>query len=157
MLSRGNAVKIVAKNKRARYDYEIKDTLVAGIVLAGHEVKSVKAGHISLKGSFVSVKAAEAWLTNAHITRYQNAANLPSYDPVRSRKLLLHRKQIDELLGAVKTQGLTVVPLGIGIERGLVKVELGIGRGKKNYDKREVTKRRDMLRDAERESKPRKP
>jgi SsrA-binding protein len=149
-------MKIVAKNKRAWYDYEIKDTLVAGIVLAGHEVKSVKSGHISLKGSFISVRASEAWLTNAHITRYQSAANLASYDPVRSRKLLLHRKQIDELIGAVKTQGLSVVPLSVGIERGLVKVELGIGRGKKHFDKREATKRRDMLRDADREIKPRK-
>lgn len=149
-------MKIVAKNKRARFDYEIKDTLVAGIVLAGHEVKSVKSGHISLKGSFISVRASEAWLTNAHITRYQCAANLASYDPVRSRKLLLHRKQIDELIGAVKTQGLSVVPLSVGIERGLVKVELGIGRGKKHFDKREATKRRDMLRDADREIKPRK-
>jgi SsrA-binding protein len=124
--------------------------------LAGHEVKSVKSGHISLKGSFISVRASEAWLTNAHITRYQCAANLASYDPVRSRKLLLHRKQIDELIGAVKTQGLSVVPLSVGIERGLVKVELGIGRGKKHFDKREATKRRDMLRDADREIKPRK-
>lgn len=148
-------MKIVAKNKRARYDYEIKDTLVAGIVLAGHEVKSVKSGHISLKGSFISIRTNEAWLTNAHITRYQSAANLSSYDPVRSRKLLLHRKQIDELISLVKTQGLSVIPLAVGIERGLIKVELGTGRGKKHFDKREATKQRDMLRDADREIKPR--
>ncbi len=147
-------MKIVAKNKRARFDYEIKDTLVAGIVLAGHEVKSVKSGHISLKGSFVSMKAGEAYLTNAHITLYKSAANISSYDPVRSRKLLLHRRQINEILGAVKAQGLSVVPLAIGMERGLIKVELGIGRGKKKFDKREATKRRDILRDVSREIKP---
>jgi SsrA-binding protein len=149
-------MKIVAKNKRARFDYQIKETLIAGLVLAGHEVKSVKSGHISLKGSFVSMRSGEAWLTNAHITQYKQAANLASYDPERSRKLLLHRKQIDELLGAVKTQGNSVVPLAVGIERGLVKVELGIGRGKKNYDKRETIKRSDMLRDADREVSSRK-
>ena len=147
-------MKIVAKNKRARFDYEIKDTLVAGIVLAGHEVKSVKSGHISLKGSFVSIKTGEAYLTNAHITLYKSAANIPSYDPVRSRKLLLHRKQINEILGAVKAQGLSVVPLAVGMERGLIKVELGIGRGKKKFDKREAVKRRDILRDVDREIKP---
>ena len=149
-------MKILAKNKRARFDYEIKDTLVAGIVLAGHEVKSVKAGHISLMGSFVTFRGGEAYLTNAHITLYKNAANIKGYEPTKSRKLLLHRKQIDSVLGEVKAQGMTVVPMAIGVERGLVKVELGIGRGKKNFDKRETTKKRDMLRDAEREVKPRK-
>lgn len=147
-------MKIVAKNKRARYDYDIKQVIVAGIALAGHEVKSVKSGHISLKGSFISFTAGEAYLVNAHITLYSNAANVKGYDPTRSRKLLMHRKQIDELLGEAKAKGLSVVPLAAGVERGLVKIELGVGRGKKHYDKREATKRRDMLRDADREIKP---
>ncbi len=149
-------MKIVAKNKRARFDYQIKETLIAGLVLSGHEVKSVKSGHISLKGSFITVRSGEAWLTNAHITQYKQATNLPSYDPERSRKLLLHRRQIDEIIGAIKTQGQSIVPLAVGIERGLVKVELGIGKGKKNYDKRETIKRSDMLRDADREIASRK-
>lgn len=149
-------MKIVAKNKRARFDYQIKETLIAGLVLSGHEVKSVKSGHISLKGSFITVRSGEAWLTNAHITQYKQATNLPSYDPERSRKLLLHRRQIDEIIGAIKTQGQSIVPLAVGIERGLVKVELGIGKGKKNYDKRETIKRSDMLRDADREIDSRK-
>ncbi len=147
-------MRIIAKNKRARFDYVIKEVYSAGIVLSGHEVKSVKAGHISLKGSFVSVKNSEAYLTNAHITLYSNAANIKGYDPVRSRKLLLHRKELDQIFSSSKTQGLSVVPLAIGVERGLVKVELGVGRGKKRHDKRETIKKRDMLRDADREIKP---
>ena len=147
-------MKIVAKNKRARFDYEIKDTLVAGLVLAGHEVKSVKSGHLSLKGSFVSFIGDEAYLSNAHITLYRAASNIKDYDPTRSRKLLLHRKQLDNLLGGVKAQGMTALPLAVGIERGLVKVEVGIGRGKKHFDKRQVIKKRDMLRDIDRDIKP---
>ena len=147
-------MRIIAKNKRARFDYVIKEVYSAGIVLSGHEVKSVKAGHISLKGSFVSVKNSEAYLTNAHITLYSNAANIKGYDPVRSRKLLLHRKELDQIFSSSKTQGLSVVPQAIGVERGLVKVELGVGRGKKRHDKRETIKKRDMLRDADREIKP---
>lgn len=144
-------MKIVAKNKRATYDYDISERVVAGIVLKGHEVKSVKAGHISLKGSFISISNGEAFLTNAHITQYKHAANIKGYDPVQSRKILLHRRQIDQIVAAIQSQGMTVVPLAVGIERGLVKVEVGIGRGKKRYDKRETIKKRDMLRDAGRD------
>lgn len=144
-------MKIVAKNKRASYDYDIAERLVAGIVLAGHEVKSVKAGHISLKGSFITIHDGEAYLAGAHITQYKHAANIKSYDPVQSRKMLLHRREIDRIVGAIQSQGMTVVPIVVGIERGLVKVEIGIGRGKKRYDKRETIKKRDMLRDAGRD------
>lgn len=144
-------MKIVAKNKRATYDYDIAERIVAGIVLAGHEVKSVKAGHISLKGSFIAIKSAEAYLVGAHITQYKHSANIKDYDPVQSRKILLHRRQIDQIIGAIQSQGMTVVPIAVGIERGLIKVEIGIGRGKKRYDKRETIKKRDMLRDAGRD------
>lgn len=144
-------MKIVAKNKRATYDYDIAERIVAGIVLAGHEVKSVKAGHISLKGSFIAIKSTEAYLVNAHITQYKHASNIKGYDPVQSRKILLHRRQIDQIINAIQSQGMTVVPIAVGIERGLVKVEIGIGRGKKRYDKRETIKKRDMLRDAGRD------
>lgn len=146
-------MKIIAKNKRARYDYEVKDILVAGIVLSGAEVKSVKAGHASLKGSFVTIRESEAYLTNAHINPYKFASNQASYDPTQSRKLLLHRKQIDTLLAQIKSEGMTAVPLAIGLERGLVKIEVGVGRGKKRHDKREVIKKRDMIRDANLEIK----
>jgi SsrA-binding protein len=144
-------MKIVAKNKRATYDYDISERLVAGIVLAGHEVKSVKAGHISLKGSFISIHEGEPYLVGAHITQYKHAANIKGYDPEQSRKILLHRRQIDQIIGAIQSQGMTVVPIVVGIERGLVKVEVGIGRGKKRFDKRETIKKRDMLRDADRD------
>ncbi len=147
-------MKILATNRRARYDYEITDTLVAGLVLAGHEVKSVKQGAISLKGSFVSFQGDEAYLTNAHITQYKHASGVADYEPTASRKLLLHRKELDRLLEEIKSAGKTAVPTAVGLERGLVKVEIGIGRGKKHYDKRETIKKRDMLRDAGREVKP---
>lgn len=145
-------MKIVASNKRARYDYEITKKLVGGLVLAGHEVKSVKAGAISLKGSFVSFRGGEAWLTNAHITQYKHATGLKDYDPTQSRKILLHRRELEELQSAVQSSGVTVVPLCIGIEHGLIKVELGMGHGKKHFDKRQQIKKRDMLRDAQRET-----
>ena len=149
-------MKILATNKRARYDYEITETLVAGLVLAGHEVKSVKQGAISLKGSFVSFQGDEAYLTNAHITRYKHASGVTGYEPTQSRKLLLHRKELDRLLGEIKTAGKSAVPTAVGLERGLVKVEIGIGRGKKHYDKRQTIKKRDMLRDASLEVKKKK-
>lgn len=147
-------MKIVARNKRAFYDYDISTKLVAGVVLTGAEVKSVKLGHVSLKGSFVTIKGAEAYLTNAHINPYKLAGPLASYDPKASRKLLLHRRQIGELSTSIQSQGMTVVPLVIGLERNLIKVELGIGKGKKLYDKRQNIKKRDMLRDVQREVKP---
>jgi len=149
-------MKILATNKRARYDYEITETLVAGLVLAGHEVKSVKQGAISLKGSFISFQGDEAFLTNAHITRYKHASGVADYEPTQSRKLLLHRKELDKLLAEIKTAGKTAVPTAVGLERGLVKIEVGIGRGKKNYDKRETIKKRDMIRDASLEIKKKK-
>lgn len=146
-------MKILATNRRARHDYEITETLLAGLVLAGHEVKSVKQGSISLKGSFVSFQGDEAYLTNAHITQYKFASGIKDYEPTSSRKLLLHRKELDKLLGEIKSAGKTAVPTAIGMQRGLIKVEIGIGRGKKRFDKRETIKKRDMLRDASREVK----
>lgn len=149
-------MKIVATNKRARFDYDISRTLMAGLVLAGHEVKSVKNGAISLRGSFVSFRGGEAWLTNAHITQYKQAGGVKDYDPTQSRKILLHRRELDELQAAAQSEGMSILPLAVGVERGLVKVEVGVGRGKKHFDKREVIKKRDMLRDASRDVRPKK-
>lgn len=146
-------MKVIALNKRVRFDYDIKEKLTGGLVLLGHEVKSVKQGHISLKGSFITIRRGEAYLTNTHISPYKMAANVRDYDPMRSRKILLHRKQIDHLIGTIQSQGMTAIPLAVGLERNLVKVEVGIGRGKKRYDKREFIKKRDMLRDAQRDLK----
>ncbi len=142
-------MKMLAQNKRATFDYQITDKLVAGIVLSGAEVKSVKAGHASLKGSFIVVRGGEAYLTNAHITPYNRAGNASALDPTRTRKLLLHKKQINELASA----GLNAVPLALLQDKALIKVEVGLGRSKKLYDKREVIKKRDTERDARRSLK----
>lgn len=142
------SMQIIAKNKRGRYDYAITDTMVAGLVLSGAEVKSVKAGHISLKGSYVSVRGGEAYLVGAHINPLAHAVQ-PDYQPTRARKLLMHAAELAELM-ADKQRGLQTVPLAVGVSRGYIKVELGRGRGQKRYDKREVIKQRDMARDAAR-------
>lgn len=142
-------VKALARNKRASYDYEITEKLIGGLSLTGSEVKSAKAGHASLKGSFVALKSNEAFLTNAHINPYAFSAEAGTMDPLRSRKLLLHRKQLD-MIADKRTAGLMAVPLALLLERGLVKLEIGIGRPKKRYDKREAIKKRDQEREARR-------
>ncbi len=146
-------MKVIAKNRRAFHDYEIIERITAGISLLGHEVKSVRAGQISLKGSFVHFQNHEAYLVNAHIRRYSHAANLKEHDPTRSRKLLLHRKQIDSLEAEKRGAGLAVVPVAVGLERGLIKVEIALGRGKKHYDKREASRKKTMKIDAALEAK----
>ena len=145
-------MKLLAKNRRATFDYDITERLVAGISLSGSEVKSIKAGFASLKGSFVSLHEGEAYLTNAHVTPYAHASAKADINPTRNRKLLLHRKQLDELIGH-KQAGLSVVPTALLLDRRLVKLELGIGRGKKRYDKRETIKRRDIDREMSRQLK----
>lgn len=140
-------MKIVAKNRRATYDYQIEDKLVAGLVLSGAEVKSIKLGHVSLKGSYVAIRNQEAYLTGAQVTPY-NYAGGTGHAADRDRKLLLHREQIDELIEH-KKGGRTIVPLALGVERGLIKLEIALGKGKKNYDKRETMKRRTQEREAD--------
>lgn len=140
---------VLALNKRANYDYAISDTYEAGIVLFGHEVKSIKTGHVSLKGAFVTVKGMgkklpELFLINAHIPLYAKASTVKSYDPYRSRKLLLRKKEISHLVGKKNEQGLTLVPTKIYTKRSLIKLEFGIGRGKKKTDKRETIKKREL-------------
>lgn len=141
-------MKVITKNRRALYDYEILERFTAGISLQGHEVKSIRAGQISLKGSFVHFHNHEAYLVNAHIRRYSHAANLQEYDPVRSRKLLLHRNQIDLLEAKKHSAGLAVIPVVVGLENSLIKIEIALGRGKKNYDKREASRKKTMKIDA---------
>ncbi len=144
---------ILAVDKRARFDYEIQDTFEAGLVLLGHEVKSIKTGHVSLKGSYVTVKQAmkdngmpELFLINAHIPLYKFASNVPNHDPLRSRKLLLHKNQIVKLVSKKKEQGLTLVPMKLYAKRGLIKLKFGLGKGKKKFDKRDDLKRKDLNR-----------
>ena len=145
-------MKVLAKNRRASFDYELTEHLVAGLVLSGDEVKSLKSGFGSLKGSFVSLRDNEAYLTAAHITPYSKASDKAGIDPTRNRKLLLHRRQIDTLI-ARKQAGLSVVPTALLLAGSLIKIEIGIGRGKKRYDKRETMKRRDTERDIARQLK----
>lgn len=136
---------VLATNKRAHFDYELLDTFEAGLQLTGPEVKSVKDGAISLKGGFVTVKDNELWLLNATITRYRPAASAQTnYDPTRSRKILLHRKQIATLIGKSQEQGLTIVPLQVYTKNRLVKIEIATARGKKKRDKRECIKKREV-------------
>ncbi len=140
---------VFAINKRANFDYEILDKFEAGLVLLGYEVKSIKTKHISLKGSFVTLKQTgrrlpDLYLTNAHIPLYKKASTIESYDPERPRKLLLHKSQIEKLMSRKKEQGLTLVPIKIYTKKNLVKLEFGVGRGKKKYDKREDIKKRDL-------------
>jgi len=143
---------ILAINKRASFDYNIGDKYEAGIILAGHEVKSVKTGHISLKGSYVTLKQAsknkqpQLYLINAHIPLYKQAGPMPSYDPTRARQLLLNKKEIKRLIGKKQEQGLTLVPLKIYTKHSFVKLEFGLGKGKKKYDKREAIKKREVER-----------
>jgi SsrA-binding protein len=142
---------VLAYNKRANFDYEISDVYEAGIVLYGHEVKSVKTGHISLKGSFVVMKSQggnklpEAHLVNAHIPIYKYAASqVKDYDPTRPRKLLLKKKEISYLVGKKHEQGLTLVPIKLYTKHSLLKVQFGVGKGKKKIDKRETIKKREL-------------
>lgn len=136
----------LAFSKRASYDYELLDRYEGGLVLSGHEVKSVKTGHISLKGSFVTLKGNELYLTNALIPPYPFAGELPGYDSNRSRKLLLKRSEIRSLIGKVRVQGLTLVPLRIYTRRKLVKLEFAVAKGKKDFDKRQSIAKRDAKR-----------
>ncbi len=140
----------IATNKRARFDYEILETYEAGIVLTGQEVKSARAGNVSLAGAFVTVREDEAWLTNAHIGAYTKAGPLPGYDPTHSRKLLLKRREIATLLGKRKQAGLTLLPLSLYTTRNRLKLEIGLARGKKKYEKRESIKKRDVEREMRR-------
>ncbi|MCC7543202.1 SsrA-binding protein SmpB [bacterium] len=148
-------MKVIALNRRAKHDYEIIERFEAGLVLAGHEVKSIKQGHVSLKGSFIHLRNNEAYLENCHIRRYTLATQLANYEPTQSRKLLLNRKELDILQIAKRAEGMAIVPTAIGVTRGLVKLEIAIGRGRKRYDKRQAARAKAMQNDASLEAKAR--
>jgi len=141
---------VVARNRKARHDYEILETFEAGLVLRGTEVKSVRAGKLDLRDGYASIDGGEAWLHNVRIQPYDPASQW-NVDPVRTRKLLLHKSQVRSLYGKVEQTGLTLVPLDVHFSSGYAKVTLAIARGKKKYDKRESIRRREMKREAERE------
>jgi SsrA-binding protein len=142
--------KAVATNRRARYDYDILDTFESGIVLKGSEVKSLRDGKIQLKDSFARVHDGEMWLYGVHISPYAYAHGPNAHDPDRPRKLLLHRAEIDELTGRTQQESLTLVPLSVYFKDGRAKVELGLAKGRRRYDKRQAIAKRDADREAER-------
>ena len=135
-----------AINRRAKFDYRILETFEAGLVLNGFEVKAIKTGRISLKGSYITVKNEEAWLINASIPAYQPKNTPEDYDPLRDRKLLLHRQEIKSLIGKTKQKGLTLVPLRVYTKHSKLKLEFGLGQGKAKIDKRETIKKRETQR-----------
>lgn len=147
-------MKILAENKKAYYDYEILEKFEAGLVLTGSEVKSIKTGHIGLKGSYVVLKE-EVYLIGATIPPYQPKNASPDYDPERSRKLLLNKSEIKYLIGKTKERGLTLIPLKVYTKYAKIKLEFGIAKGRKKPDKRELIKKREADRIIERELKTR--
>ena len=142
-------VKIIAQNKTARVNYSILDTYEAGIALTGTEVKSIREGRVNLKDSYAAVEDGEVWLYDMHVSPYSHG-NRYNHDPLRPRKLLLHKREIKRLYGKSRERGLTLVPLSLYFKNGKVKVALGVGQGKKLYDRREEIKRRDDKRAMER-------
>ncbi len=154
-MSREQGRKVIARNRRAYHDYAIEDTIEAGLVLTGTEVKSLRAGRASLTDGFAQIVDGEMWLYNVHIPEYV-AGTWTNHAPRRIRKLLLHRKEIDRLAARVAEQGLTLVPLELYFKDGNVKVELGLGRGKRTYDKRQDLAKRDAAREIDRALKRRR-
>ena len=146
---------VITVNRKARHDYHIQDSLEAGIVLKGSEIKSIRAGKVNLSDAYARPENGELWLYNSHIASY-DAASYNTHEPTRPRKLLLHRKEINSLAGKVVQKGLTLVPLKLYIKHGVAKVELGVAKGKKVYDKREAIARRDADREVERALKHRR-
>lgn len=144
----------IAQNRKARHDYDILETVEAGIVLKGTEIKSIRNGQISLQDGFAGFRGDELWLYNVHIPQFKEG-NQFNHDPLRTRKLLLKRKELNRLMGLSQQAGHTLVPLKVYIKNGVAKILLGLAKGKKQYDKRETIKRKDQQRDIQRALKDR--
>jgi len=142
-------IKIIAKNKRATFDYHILETFEAGLVLTGTEIKSVRANQVSLRRSYVQQRDGELWLVEAHIAPYVHG-NIQNHDPIRPRKLLLHRREIGKIIDQIKQKSLTVVPTKLYLKNGRAKVEIALGQGKKKHDKRQDLAKKDDQRRMER-------
>jgi len=141
--------KVIAQNKKAFHDYFIEDTYDAGIVLQGTEIKSIRAGKVNLKDAYARIQNGEIWVFGMHISPYEQG-NRYNHDPLRTRKLLLHRREIEKLIGYTKETGNTIVPLKLYLQNGFAKIQLGLAKGKKNYDKREDLKKKEAKREIER-------
>jgi SsrA-binding protein len=143
-------IKIISDNRQARYLYEILETYEAGIQLTGTEIKSIRQGRVNLRDGYGFIRNGEVWLLNVHISPYQASSTYFNHEPRRDRKLLLHRREINKLIGKLQEKGLTLVPLKMYFKGSLVKVALGLGKGKKLHDKRETIKRREDQREISR-------
>jgi SsrA-binding protein len=146
----GHGGSTIALNKKAKHEYFIQERYEAGIALQGWEVKSLREGRLQLKESYVTIKEGEAFLFGAHITALPTASKHTRPDPVRTRKLLMHRKELDKLIGLVERRGFTLVPLAMYWKKGMAKLEIGLAKGKKLHDKRATDKERDWQRDKQR-------
>lgn len=145
-----NSDRPLAQNRKASHDYYIEETYEAGLVLTGTEIKSIRAGKVNINDSFATIRNGEAFIHNMHISPFEQGNRYNPSDPTRARKLLLHRREIDQLLGASKRDGYSLIPLKIYIKNGFAKLLLGLAKGKKLYDKREDAKRKDAQRDIQR-------
>ncbi|MFH1012520.1 MAG: SsrA-binding protein SmpB [Candidatus Peregrinibacteria bacterium] len=145
-------MKIIHKNKKAYFDYEVLEELTAGIMLTGSEIKSIRAGNVNLKSAYVSIQNGEAFLQQSQIAQYAYDSS-PNYDPFRTRKLLLSKREIEWLAGKLNTQGVTIAALAVGLKGPYAKIVIGLVRGKKKHDKRQLIKERHMEREAERAMK----
>jgi SsrA-binding protein len=144
-----SGVKVLATNRKARHDYHIDEMFEAGMVLRGSEIKSIRAGQVNLRDGYATIREGEVWLQNAHISPYDHAT-IENHEPLRPRKLLLHRREIRKLTGQLKEKGLTLIPLRIYLKDNRAKVELGLARGKRDYDKRATIKKREAQKQIER-------
>lgn len=151
-MSKGNGHKLLAENRKAFHDYEILTKYTAGIVLTGTEIKSIRAGRVNLKDGFVRIDDAEVWLYNVHISPYENG-NRFNHDPLRVRKLLLNKQEINKLIGKTKESGLAIVPINMHLESGFAKVEIALAKGKTLHDKREAIGKKTVKREIEKAMK----
>ena len=143
----GEGIKVIARNRKAGHDYYLEETYRAGIVLTGTEIKSIRANRVNLQDGFVEERAGELWLIGVHISPYEQAGIFGYVDPIRPRKLLLHKREIRQIISRIRERGYTCVPTMIFLERGKAKVEIALAKGKKMYDKREAIARRDTERE----------
>ncbi len=150
---KNTGIKIIAKNRKAQHDYHLEKSYQAGIALQGSEIKSIRANNINLREGFVQEKNGELWLLSVHISPYEQASSFSHHDPVRPRKLLLHKKEIAQIIAQSRERGYTVIPTMVYLDKGRAKVEIALAKGKKEYDKREAIAKRDADREIRRAMK----
>lgn len=143
----------LAVNKNAKRNYDFIEEYEGGLALTGAEVKSIKAGHVQLKGAYLTIRDSELWIRNMHVSPYKKAGNIDSYNPSRDRKVLVHKRELKKLIGKQKAEGLTLVPISVYTKGDLIKLSFALARGKKQYEKRDAIKKRDVQRKIQQEMK----